>query len=63
MGILCGSGIVGSRKEGKWMHYSICDDGIRYAADLLMRLTEKQTGHGDERCCGTEGAVTETEGK
>ena len=52
MRILCESGMVSSRKDGKWMHYSICDDGRNYAMDLLRRLTEKgvaeRTDHG---CC------------
>ena len=28
MKILCNAGIVSGRKEGKWMHYSICREGI-----------------------------------
>ena len=28
MKILCDSGIVVGRKEGKWMHYSISADGL-----------------------------------
>ncbi len=28
MKILCDTGIVTKRKEGKWMHYSICCEGM-----------------------------------
>lgn len=38
MKILCDSGIVNSRKEGKWMHYSISPDGINSALDYLNDL-------------------------
>ena len=31
MKILCDSGIVVSRKEGKWMHYSISGEGVEAA--------------------------------
>ena len=33
MKILCDSGIVVGRKEGKWMHYSISSDGVKYALE------------------------------
>ena len=33
--ILCDSGIVKGRKEGKWMHYSISQDGIEEAQKYL----------------------------
>ena len=35
MKILCDSGIVKGRKEGKWMHYSISQDGIEEAQKYL----------------------------
>ena len=40
MKILCESGIVGSRKEGKWTYYSISSEGSEYAVELLKQLTE-----------------------
>lgn len=47
MKILCDSGIVTSRKEGKWTHYSINPAGSAYAVKLLETLTavnpQKQT--------------------
>lgn len=39
MKILCNSGIVSSRQEGKWMHYSISPEGSQRAAKLLSDLT------------------------
>lgn len=38
MKILCDSGLVTSRKEGKWMHYSICRDGIGQLRELVDEL-------------------------
>lgn len=39
MKILCDSGIVAGRKEGKWMHYSISYEGAEYAQECLKMLT------------------------
>jgi len=39
MKILCGSGIVVSRRDGKWVHYSISRDVCIYAVELLRLLT------------------------
>ena len=39
MKILCDSGIISSRKEGKWTYYSISAEGCEKAADLLKKLT------------------------
>ena len=38
MKILCDSGIVKARREGKWTHYSISKGGIKIAIDLLMNF-------------------------
>ena len=38
MKILCDSGIVVGRKEGKWMHYSISEDGMGDAMRYLEEL-------------------------
>lgn len=40
MKILCESGIVTSRKEGKWTYYSINPEGSEYAGKLLQELTQ-----------------------
>ena len=40
MNILCDSGIVNSRKEGKWTYYSISSEGSLYAEKLLKELVK-----------------------
>lgn len=39
MKILCDSGIVVARKEGKWSHYSINKEGVEKAKKLLDLYT------------------------
>ena len=43
MKILCDSGIVISRQEGKWTHYRLSDPGREYAIELLKKLTTSNT--------------------
>ena len=38
MKILCDSGVVVGRKEGKWMHYSISEEGLEKAQKYLDYL-------------------------
>lgn len=40
MKILCDSGVVVGRAEGKWTHYGISEAGARYARELLEQLTQ-----------------------
>ena len=42
MKILCDSGIVVGRKEGKWIHYSISPEGAKVAFQYLKELTDKK---------------------
>lgn len=42
MKILCDSGIVKSRKVGKWSYYSINESGCLYASELLNKLMDKR---------------------
>ena len=51
MKILCDSGIVVGRKEGKWMHYSISPQGVRVAQELLTALTTVVPGEENRPCC------------
>ena len=53
MKILCESGIVVSRKEGKWTYYSISSEGSEYAVELLKQLTEvnNQIDIDNTKCC------------
>ncbi len=46
MKILCDSGIVSARKEGKWMHYSISQEGLKVAQVYLDTL--RNTGKENE---------------
>ena len=39
MKILCDAGIVSARQEGKWTHYSICEDGCKEAVKILKNIT------------------------
>ncbi len=39
MKILCESGIVESRQEGKWTHYRLSKTGSQNAAELLAQIT------------------------
>lgn len=52
MKILCDSGIVTGRKEGKWMYYSVSAEGAENAVSVLKALTavDKQ----DTSCCCQE---------
>ncbi len=50
MKILCDSGVVVGRKEGKWTHYSISPEGADYAAKCLKALTTVD-GMGEEKSC------------
>lgn len=50
MKILCESGIVQSRQDGKWTHYSLSKAGSVYA---IQRLSEITTPHTEQvkNCC------------
>ncbi|MGE4485366.1 MAG: ArsR/SmtB family transcription factor [Oscillospiraceae bacterium] len=51
MKILVESGVVESRQEGKWTHYSISENGSAYASELLKELTTPNTVTEDNTCC------------
>ena len=38
MKILCEAGIVCAQKDGKWMHYSICCEGVCELRGMLKEL-------------------------
>lgn len=42
MKILCESGIVQARQDGKWMRYSLNEEGIEYASKRILELSAKQ---------------------
>ena len=52
MKILCDSGIVVSRQEGKWTHYRLSTSGRDYAVKLLLALTTPNTQENGCTKCG-----------
>lgn len=50
MKILCESGIVTSRQEGKWTHYRLSKTGSEYASKRLLELTNIESENQSE-CC------------
>lgn len=54
MKILVESGVVESRKEGKWTYYTISEKGSEYAATLLKRLTTPKANAKGNKCCKTQ---------
>ena len=48
MKILCDSGLVVARKEGKWMHYSLSPEGLAAAIGFLQSLAAS-CGDGEDR--------------
>ena len=52
MKILCDSGIVSSREDGKWTHYRISQQGSEKAIQLLKEITAVTENHdGCRNCC------------
>lgn len=50
MKILCESGIVASRQDGKWTHYRLSIEGRDRAVELLKRLTTPYAEQEDSAC-------------
>ena len=50
MKILCDSGIVEGRKDGKWTHYKISEEGRIEAIRLLSEITKSNNNENSE-CC------------
>ena len=44
MKILCDSGIVTYRQEGKWKYYRINTDGCEYAINLIEKIRNEKLG-------------------
>ncbi|MCK9480029.1 MAG: metalloregulator ArsR/SmtB family transcription factor [Firmicutes bacterium] len=51
MKILCESGIVKSRRDGKWTYYSFSETGVDYAKQLLDALTISSKKNMNRKCC------------
>ena len=54
MKILCDSGVVQGRKDGKWVHYSIDPAGAERAKQLLKQQVTVSASCADGECCGKE---------
>ena len=52
MKILCDSGIVTGREEGKWTHYRISPEGSARAVELLREITATAEASNGCTCCG-----------
>ena len=52
MKILCDAGIVNVRKEGKWMHYSICSESLAELSAMLRQLLT--AANVPDNCCCKE---------
>ena len=50
MKILCDAGLVTGRKEGKWIHYSICCEGVCGLRVLLRELLAPENLPADCKC-------------
>ncbi|MEG1661690.1 MAG: metalloregulator ArsR/SmtB family transcription factor [Clostridiales bacterium] len=50
MKILCESGVVESRQNGKWTHYRLNESGSKHAAKLLIELTTPYTAQIPDKC-------------
>lgn len=50
MKILCDSGVVTGRKDGKWTYYSISNDGAVYALKCLQELTNTEDTNQERSC-------------
>lgn len=51
MKILCDSGVVTGRKEGKWMHYSISNVGLEDVRKCLDYFEKHSDGINEKACC------------
>lgn len=51
MKILCESGIVASRQEGKWTHYRLSKSGSEYAVNLLRQITTPENEQPNDCSC------------
>lgn len=50
MKILCDSGIVKPRQDGKWTHYSLSKEGSEIAVKRLLKLTSLSIDE-EKLCC------------
>ena len=51
MKILCDAGIVKGRKEGKWMHYAVSEQGVEEMREYLNSFEHSADGAAKKSCC------------
>ena len=51
MKILCDAGVVVGRKEGKWMYYSISNEGMENIKECLNQLAKHSDETTGKPCC------------
>ena len=51
MKVLCDSGLVTGRKDGKWMHYSISREGVQAAIGYLTAFEAASETKEEQPCC------------
>lgn len=51
MKILCDAGVVVGRKEGKWMYYTISNEGMETIKQCLNQLTKHSDRTIAKPCC------------
>jgi len=51
MKVLCESGVVEGRQDGKWTHYHISEKGSIWAMELLKELTATKPSPNSSACC------------
>ena len=54
MKILCDSGLVKGRKDGKWMYYSLCKEGAINLEAYITELFQPKMNIDAAPRCGTE---------
>ncbi len=58
MKILCESGIVESRQDGKWTHYKISESGSSFALELLKKITNQNYNTKKTKDCCLVNAIS-----
>ena len=50
MKILCESGVVDSRQDGKWTYYYLSENGCKYTSNLLTQITTPNVAKNTKSC-------------
>ena len=50
MKILCESGVVDSRQDGKWTYYYLSENGCKYISNLLTQITTPNVAKNTKSC-------------